>query len=225
VPPTKGEFELEMNRLESEIKRLEAEYNMFFTHRAPKPPLETRKRVDALVKKHDRSYIQNTADRFRFLTIQTRYAKLNELWERQLNNHDYGKPKRFASGAPMPDQAAAAKAAKAAEKPPDKAADKTADKAARADKPVEPPAAGERLVHVAKVRDPAAEPDRVKELYEQLAEARKQTGEAPVAFDRVAALVKAQVDKFKADGTEVSFRVAMKDGKVSLTVKPVKDGE
>jgi hypothetical protein len=37
----------------------------------------------------------------------------------------------------------------------------------------------------------------------------------------VAALVKAQVDKLGGDGAD--FRIAMKDGKVSLTVKPVKD--
>ena len=213
---------MEMGRLEAEIKRLEAEYNMFFTHRSPKPPLETRKRVDAVVKKHDRAYIQNTADRFRFLTIQTRYAKLCELWERQMNAHDYGKPKRFGSGAPMP-AAAAPAAAKPAEKP--------ASAEATAGKPVEKPAAkpeapaGERLVHVANLRDAAAEGDRVKELYDRLAEARKQTGEAPLAFDRVAALVKAQMEKYSAGGGEVAFRVAMKDGKVSLTVKPVKDGE
>ena len=213
---------MEMGRLEAEVKRLEAEYNMFFTHRSPKPPLETRKRVDAVVKKHDRAYIQNTADRFRFLTVQTRYAKLCELWERQMNAHDYGKPKRFGSGAPMP-AAAAPAAAKPAEKP--------ASAEATAGKPVEKPAAkpeapaGERLVHVANLRDAAAEGDRVKELYDRLAEARKQTGEAPLAFDRVAALVKAQMEKHSAGGGEVTFRVAMKDGKVSLTVKPVKDGE
>ena len=93
-------------------------------------------------------------------------------------------------------------------------------------RPLKPEApAGERLVHVANLRDAAAEGDRVKELYDRLAEARKQTGEAPLAFDRVAALVKAQMEKYSAGGGEVAFRVAMKDGKVSLTVKPVKDGE
>jgi len=80
-------------------------------------------------------------------------------------------------------------------------------------------------LHVASIRNTAADGDRVKELYEQLAQARKATGEAPLAMDRVAALVKAQVDKFSADGSEVAFRVAMKDGKVSLTVKAVKGDE
>jgi hypothetical protein len=209
APPTK-DFDREMNNLDGEIKRLEAEYNMYLAGRQPRQPFETRKRVDALVKKFDRQYIQNTADRFRFLTIQTRYAKLCELWERQLNSHDFGKPKRGAtfSSAPVREP---------------KAEDQPAAAAARAAEPKDP--AAERLVHVASFRDPDAEAARVQELYERLAAARQETGEAPLAFDRVAALVKAQVQKYSADGTEVAFRVAMKDGKVSLTVKAVKGEE
>ena len=37
--------------LEAELKRLEAEYNMFFAGRLPRPPWETRGRVEALVKR------------------------------------------------------------------------------------------------------------------------------------------------------------------------------
>ena len=209
MPPPKNDFDREMMMLEGEIKRLEAEYNMYFTGRAPRQPWETRKRVDGLVKKHDRSYIQNTADRFRFLTLQTRYAKLCELWERQLNSHEFGKPKRGAtfSSAPVREPAAEEASATGARK-----ARKSKDH-------------GEKLVHVTHFKDPDAEAGRVQELYEWLAAARKETGEAPLALDRVAALVKAQVKKHSADGGEVAFRVAMKDGKVSLTVEPVKDDD
>jgi len=65
----------------------------------------------------------------------------------------------------------------------------------------------------------------VRELYEKLAEMKQAAGEAAVPMDRVAALVKAQVQKYAADGSEVAFRVGVKDGKVSLTVTPVKAGE
>lgn len=208
MAPPRSEFDREMMVLEAEIKRLEAEYNMFFTGRIQRPPFETRKRVDAVVKKHDRSYIQNTADRFRFSSVQSRFAKLCEVWEKQLNAHEYGRPKRGgALGATY------------AARP---AADAVPDRDAA--KPPTPAAGGERLLHVASIRD-AADGNQVRELYEHLAEARKATGEAPVALDRVAALVKAQIDKHRADGCEVAFRVAMKDGKVLLTVKAVKDGE
>ncbi len=62
----------------------------------------------------------------------------------------------------------------------------------------------------------------MKQLFEQLADAKKKAGEAPVKMDRVAALVKAQVEKFKSEGRDVTFKVALKDGKVSLTAVPVK---
>jgi hypothetical protein len=65
----------------------------------------------------------------------------------------------------------------------------------------------------------------VRELYERLAEVKQAAGEAAVPIERVAALVKAQVEKYAAEGSEVAFRVAMKNGKVSLTVKPVKQDE
>ena len=73
-------------------------------------------------------------------------------------------------------------------------------------------------MHVAAIRDPEADADRVRELYERLAEAKRSVGEAPVPFDRVAALVQAQVQKLRGEGRDVAFRVALKDGKVNLTV-------
>jgi len=69
----------------------------------------------------------------------------------------------------------------------------------------------DRLVHVAAIRDPEADADRVRELYERLAEAKRSVGEAPVPFDRVAALVQAQVQKLRGEGRDVAFRVALKE--------------
>ena len=94
MAPPKSDFDREMQHLEAEIRRLEAEYNMFFSGRLPRLPWETRTRVEALVKKHDRSFIRNTADRFRFESMQNKYAKFCELWERQLNTMEGGRPKR-----------------------------------------------------------------------------------------------------------------------------------
>jgi len=82
-------------RLEAELKRLEAEYNMFFSGRLPKPPWETRSRVDALVKQYDRAYIQNYGDRFRFTTLQTRYATFIDLWDRGLRAREEGRAGPF----------------------------------------------------------------------------------------------------------------------------------
>ena len=64
--------------------------------------------------------------------------------------------------------------------------------------------------------------ERVQGIVRAAGRREEASGEAPIAIDRLHALVKAQVEKFAAEGTDVAFRVAMKDGKVSLTAKPVK---
>ena len=92
----KTSLEDELNRLEAELRQLEAEYNMYFSGRLPKPPWDTRARVAAVVKQLDRSYIQNTGDRFRFHTLQSRYATFIDLWDRGLRAREEGRPGPFA---------------------------------------------------------------------------------------------------------------------------------
>ena len=58
---------------------------------------------------------------------------------------------------------------------------------------------------------------------ESLAEARNECGLDPVPFHKFAELVKTQVRKLNEDGdAEVAFRVAIKDGKVSLTARAMR---
>jgi hypothetical protein len=47
--PEPTEVQRDLLTLEADLKRLEAEYNMFFSGRARRPPLETRGRVEAMV--------------------------------------------------------------------------------------------------------------------------------------------------------------------------------
>jgi hypothetical protein len=90
----------ELMTLEADLKRLEAEYNMFFAGRLPRPPWETRGRVEALVKRLDRGYIQASGDRFRFEGLQTRFQKFTELWDRGLRSREEGRPGPFAQPLP-----------------------------------------------------------------------------------------------------------------------------
>jgi hypothetical protein len=66
--------------------------------------------------------------------------------------------------------------------------------------------------------------DKLHALYDSLMEARRGVGESIVPFHKFAALVQERVGKLRqpADGAEVAFRVAVKDGKVSLTAKGLK---
>src|SRR5256885_2347500 len=91
-----ADVERDRQKLETGLKNLEAQYNMFFSGRLPKPPWETRSAVEALVKRYDRGYIQNYADRFRFQTLQSRWATLIELWDKGLRAREEGRPGPFA---------------------------------------------------------------------------------------------------------------------------------
>jgi hypothetical protein len=188
VPPS---IDKDLTRLEGELKQLEAEYNMFFSGRLPKPPWETRARVEALVKQYDRAYIQNTGDRFRFSTLQSRFATFIDLWDRGQRAREEGRPGPFMHQRP---------AKESARKSPE-----------------------DRILHVSAFRDPVREIDKLTELYESLAEARREVGEDAPPFHKFADLVKSQVNKLRQGGSpEVAFRVAVKDGKVSFTARALK---
>jgi hypothetical protein len=86
----------ELQILESDLRKLEGEYNMYFSGRLPRPPWETRARVEAAVKRLDRTYIQNYGDRFRFSTLQARFLAFVDLWDRGLRAREEGRPGPFA---------------------------------------------------------------------------------------------------------------------------------
>jgi hypothetical protein len=188
VPPS--EFELELMRLEADLKRLESEYNMYFAGRLRRPPWETRGRVEAMIKQIDRRPIQNTGERFRFHTIQSRFSTLVDLWDRGLRAREEGRSGPFSQGRRPASAGAGADA---------------------------------RVMHVAAFRDPMKEPDSLHRLYDSLVDARRSLGEEAVPFQTFSDLVKRQVTKLKAAGSEeVAFRVAVKNGKVTFTAKGVK---
>ena len=178
----------ELTALEVDLKRLEAEYNMFFAGRLPRPPWETRGRVEAIVKRIDRRRLMNTGDRFRFEMIQTRFQTFIDLWDRGLRAREEGRPGPFAQPQRTEET-----------------------------KPKRPE---DRILHVTTFSDPMKEMDKLHDLYDSLAEARREVGEEPVPFHKFADLIKTQVSGLKDKGSpEVAFRVAVKDGKVNFTAR------
>src|SRR2546429_1443937 len=69
---------------------------MFSSGGLPRPPWETRSRVEALVKQYDRGHIQTTGDRFRFSTLQSRFAAFVDLWDRGMRAREEGRAGPFA---------------------------------------------------------------------------------------------------------------------------------
>ena len=203
APPT-TEFDRQLRELEGEIKKLEVEYNLFFAGRLAKLPWDTRARVEALVKRYDRLQIQNTAERFRFQGLQMRYSTFCELWERNLKTREGGRPAprgRTSYVDPGPSRP-------------------SVDMVASSAAPGDHGDIGEASPAVMSLRDPQAEAEKVRALHERLNQARRETGEGEVPFERFQEVVRAQVSKLGRDGAEVAFKVSVKDGRVAFTAKP-----
>jgi hypothetical protein len=194
VPDESPDIERELQTLEAELRRLEAEYNMYFAGRLPRPPWETRKRVEGMVKRLDRMYISNYGYRFKFNTLQSRFTSFVDLWDRGQRSRDEGRPGPFVQPRPVEEKSSA-----------------------------KPAAAENKAVHVATFKDPLKEMDKLQALYDNLTEMRRQAGQDAIPFHKFADLVKTQVAQMKEKGTqEVAFRVAMKDGKVAFTARSMK---
>jgi hypothetical protein len=199
--PEPTELERDLNLLEASLRRLEIEYTMYFAGQLPKPPWDSRRRVEVLLRRFDRAYIQSGVDRFRLSTLQSRFSTFTELWDRALRAREEGRPGPFSRGSRE-----AAPTKPAAEAPP-----------------------AERVVGAAVISDFARDGSTVEALYESLVEARRSVGaDEPFPFHRFAQIVKGQVKKLQQAGSkDVAFRVAVKDGKVALTARGVKgtDGD
>lgn len=192
--PDLSPIQRDLQLLEVELRKLETEYNMYFAGRLPRPPWETRSRVEALLKRWDRAYIDSAVDRFRFHTLQARFNAFADLWDRGMRAREEGRPGPFAWTRKPP------------ETPPP---------------PAERPA--EQVLFVTAFSDPRREVDKLESLYESVMEARRAAGEPVVPFHKFADLIRDQVARLKARGShEVAFRVALKDGRVNLTVRGLK---
>ena len=144
--PELTEVQKDLQALAAGLKQLEAEYNMFFAGRLPRPPWETRSRVEALVKRWDRGYIQSAADRFQFDTLQRRFQTFVDLWDRGLRAREEGRPGPFA------------------QPPPKAAPPKTQEPESR------------RSCTSTAFQDPMREMDKLHTLYDSLMDARREAG-------------------------------------------------
>jgi hypothetical protein len=191
--PQHTDLERDLQLIETSLRKLETEYNMYFAGQSLRPPLESRRRVDQMLDRLDRAYITSSVDRFRLGTLQSRYATFVELWDRALRAREEGRPGPFSKPA-----RAAAPAVSA---------------------PVPRPADQEFGSVTLGTAD--AEGDKVRALYESLVKAREAAGAAePFPFSRFSDIVQGQVARFRQAGSgAVAFRVSTREGRVVFTAQ------
>jgi len=196
------DLEQEFQALSVELRKLETEYNMYFAGRLPRPPWETRTRVDQGFKRMDRRQMDSASMRFRVQTLQSRYSSFVDLWDRALRAREEGRPSPLFRSRDT---------VRTSTPPP-------------APAPVEAAPAVEHPRAVTFI-DPKQESDNLQTLYDALMDARRQAGESNVPFHKFADLVKEQTQRLKKKGLEeVTFSITTTDGRVNLTAKGSKQG-
>jgi hypothetical protein len=80
----------ELSVLEDNLRRLKVEYDIYFGGGSKKPPAEIEWKVKNLLKKFADGSRMNYTQRFRYTTIQQRYALYNSLWQQKLQIKEEG---------------------------------------------------------------------------------------------------------------------------------------
>lgn len=190
--------------IEVSIRRLQIEWDKFFSGLERKPPTDLKSRTEALLRRYANAEIRNNTERFRYQSLTAKYNTLNELWSKRLRAKEEGKPMGVhglkADMLPPPPASSPAAAGGAA--------------ASRRDDTGE-----------VRVQSPDRDVQAVRSLYERFVQARQRAGEsAPVKFESFQKLISQQASRILSEkgGQAVDFRLETKGGKVSLKAKVVK---
>jgi hypothetical protein len=84
------ELDGDVLRLETGIRQLKIQYDMFFAGSIPKQPLELRGELERIIRRHSVTPIRKYAARFHFNSLVSRFNSLSELWAKTLRALEEG---------------------------------------------------------------------------------------------------------------------------------------
>ena len=202
-------IEEELNLLESQLRRLKIEYEIYFSNPNKKPPTDIEWKVLSLLRKFSDGGRMNIGHRFRYNEMAQRYAIYSDLWRKKgrIREEGYRRPQDalLSVQGVRPEthepehrvygvsQAALAVAAGAENSP----------------------------IRV-ECSDARAEKDRVAKLYHALTEAKKKAGENVSGnLDSFSSFVQKKTDQIRKQYgcPSVEFTVEMDNGQVRLKAK------
>jgi hypothetical protein len=191
-----------LDLFEEQLKRLKAMYDLFFNGARKLPPMEDRRRLEALIHELAKVHIRDNAHRFRYNTLLGRYNQYRELWGRMMREREEG-PIDFRR------RNAAMKAVPEAPPPP-------------AAPPRVTSGDSESYVRVGSNGDHEA----MLDLYTKINEANKRLGKAAsISLQQVTEMVGKQADALREryQVKTIAFRVETAEGKIKLKAKPVQE--
>jgi len=84
------EVDADIARLETGLRQLKIQYDMFFAGSIPKQPFELRGEIERLIKRHSNSPIRKYAQRFHFNALVSRFNAMSELWAKTIRTIEEG---------------------------------------------------------------------------------------------------------------------------------------
>jgi len=195
----------ELSVLEDQLRRLKIEYDMYFGGGAKKPPTDVEWKVKNLLKKYSDGHRMSYAQRFRYTTIQQRYALYNALWQQKLviKEEGYRRPQDAVlgiQGLRSDEEHEAAIALKHHHSP-----------------------VTEYRPFSTSFSDADSDHKQVESLFQALTEARKKAGENSAAnLDSFKKFVKQKTTQLQKEyGCKaVEYTVEMQNGQAKLKAKP-----
>jgi len=90
----------ELDEVEKAISQLKRDFEMFFCGVSKQPPIDSRTKLEKIIRKYSLNTGYSFAQRFRFSNLAARFNTYQDLWSKQLKAKEEG---RFAAGnSPIP---------------------------------------------------------------------------------------------------------------------------
>jgi len=203
----------ELNLLESQLRRLKIEYEVYFSNPTKKPPTDIEWKVLSLLRKFSDGGRMNFSQRFRYNEMAQRYAIYSDLWRKKgrIREEGYRRPQ---------DALLSVQGVRPEEHQPQHHPAYGLSHGPGATAAAAKAQAGPLTIQCSDAR---AEGDKVQELYRALADAKTKAGEASSgSFDSFQSFVQKKTDQIRKQYgcASVEYSVDTQDGQVHLKVKP-----
>jgi len=192
----------ELNVLESQLRRLKIEYEIFFSNPQKKPPTDIEWKVLALLRKFSDSGRMSFSQRFRYNEIAQRYAIYSDLWRKKsrIREEGYRRPQ---------DAILSVQGVRLEEHEPGR-------------KPYGVHHISVEEPFVVQCAEPKAETAEVEKLFVALTEAKKKTGEqVSGSLSSFKSFVEKKTSEIRKQHNcpKVEYSVEVQDGKVKLRAR------
>ena len=202
-------YKRDLDELESLIEELKRQYDMYFAGVLKKQPYELKGKVDAMFRRNRGAQVHKLELTFRFNSIQSKYAKYVELWDKIFKRREID-PHAVSPYGPTRSQLATEMA--------------NVNRARTGGGPA--PAGAGVPAQTAQAAAQATPEDRTQRLFNQYLDAKKELGESvdSLKFASFRGQIEKQIQaiKDKTGAQDVEFSVVRKEGKVTLSAKPKK---